>query len=53
VFSLLRHKYPAVAHILTQSVNLAFGTKPGFKNKCRTGFGLQNEAEAHLQLCHG
>ena len=33
---------PAVAHILTPSVNLAFGRKSGFKNKCRAraGFGL-------------
>ena len=43
--------YPAVAHISTDSVNLVFGPKSGFKNKCRTrdGFGLQNEAP--LQLC--
>jgi len=27
--------YSAVAHILTPSVNLAFGPKSGFKNKCR------------------
>jgi len=34
--------YSAVAHILTHSVNLAFGPKLGFKNKCRSraGFGL-------------
>jgi len=34
--------YPAVAHILTYLVNLAFGPKSGFKNKCRAwaGFGL-------------
>jgi len=45
--------YSAVAHILTPSVNLAFGSKSGFKNKCwaRAGFGLQNEAL--LQLCVG
>jgi len=42
--------YPAVAHILTHSVNLDFGPKSGFINKCRArvGFGLKNEA--HLQL---
>jgi len=32
---LLRHQYPAVAHILTRSVNLALGPKLGFKTKCR------------------
>jgi len=34
--------YSVVAHILTTSVNLAFTTKLGFKNKCgaRAGFGL-------------
>jgi len=26
---------PHQAHILTHSVNLAFGPKSGFKNKCR------------------
>jgi len=42
MFTFLRHQYPAVAHILTHSVNLAFGPKSGFKNKCRAraGFGL-------------
>jgi len=42
MFTLLRHQYPAVAHILTHSVNLAFGLKSGFKNKCqdRAGFRL-------------
>jgi len=48
--TLLRYQYLAVAHILTQSVNLAFGPKSGFKNKCRARvrFGLRNEV--HLQL---
>jgi len=32
--------YPAVAHISTHSVKVAFGSKSGFKNKYRTGFGL-------------
>ena len=34
--------YSAVAHTLSHSVNVAFGPKLGFKNKCRTrsGFGL-------------
>jgi len=30
----LRHRYPAVAQILTHSVNLGFGPKSGFKNRC-------------------
>jgi len=34
--------YSAVAHILTSSVNLAFGPKSGFKNnsRARAGFRL-------------
>lgn len=40
MFTLLRHQYRAVAYILTHSVNLAFGPKSGFKNKCRAEFGL-------------
>jgi len=31
----------AVAHILTPLVNLAFGPKSGFKNKCRTRAGFR------------
>jgi len=31
MFTLLRSQYPAVAHILTHSVNLSFGPKSGFK----------------------
>jgi len=31
---LLRNQYPAVAHILTHSIDLAFGPKSGFKNIC-------------------
>jgi len=47
IFSLLRYRHPAVAHILTHSVNLSFGTKSGFKHKCHVlvsgfGFRLQN-----------
>ena len=32
-----RHQYPAVAHISTNSVNLAFGPKSVFKNICMSG----------------
>jgi len=34
---------PTIAHILTHSVNLAFGSKSGFENKCQVracDFGL-------------
>jgi len=31
MFTFLRHRYPAVAHIFTHSVHLAFGPKSGFK----------------------
>ena len=41
--TLLRHQYPAVAHILTHSVNLAFGPQK------YVGLGFQNEAR--LQFC--
>jgi len=34
MFTLLHHQYPAVAHILNNSVNLAFGPKSGFNNEC-------------------
>jgi len=46
MFILPRQQYPAVAHHLTHSVNLAFRPKSSFKNKCRARpeFGLQNEA---------
>ena len=40
MFTLLHHQYPAIAHILTHSVNLPFGPKSGFKNKCRARAGL-------------
>ena len=41
--------YPAVAHILTQSVHLAFGPKSGLKKcRARAWFGLQNEARSQL-----
>jgi len=51
MFTLLRHQNPAVAQILTHSVNLAFEPKSSFKSECRarTGFRLQNETR--LQLC--
>jgi len=45
--------YPAVAHILTPSVNLAFGPESGVTSKCRAwaGFGwLQIEARLQLLL---
>jgi len=48
MFNLLRHQYPTVAHILALT-EFAFGPKPGFKNKCRAGLGLQYEAR--LKLC--
>jgi len=43
--------YSAVAHILTPSVNLAFGSKSGFKNKCRAraGFGLVISGSCRVQ----
>jgi len=45
--------YFAVAHILTSSVNLAFGPQSGFKNKCRARAGFRLQNEALLQLCVG
>ena len=50
MFTLLPISRPAVAHILTHSVNLAFGPKSGFKANCRArvGFGRQNEARLQL-----
>ena len=46
----LRFLVPAVAHILTHSVNSAFRPKSCFKNKFRTraGFGFQNEASLQI-----
>ena len=45
--------YSAVAHILTPSVNLAFGPKSGFKNKCRAlagcGFVISGSGRFRLQ----
>jgi len=35
MFTLLRHQYPEVAHILSNYENMAFRAKLGFKNKCR------------------
>jgi len=51
--TLLCHRFPEKAHILTHLVNLSFGPKSGFKNKyraraCDFAFGLQHET--HLQL---
>jgi len=50
MFTLTRHQYPAVAQILTHSVNLAFGPKAGFKyrRRARAGFGRQYEAHLHF-----
>ena len=45
--------YSAVAHIVTPLVNLAFKSKSGFKNKCRTRAGFRLQNEALLQLCVG
>jgi len=33
------YQHSAVAHILTHTVNLAFGRKPGFKNTVNVGLG--------------
>jgi len=46
MLTLLLYQYNAVAHILLHLVNLAFGPKSGFKNKCpaQVGLGRQNEA---------
>ena len=43
--------YSAVAHILTPSVNLAFESKSGFKNKCRARavFGLVISGSGRFQ----
>jgi len=43
--------FSAVAHILTPSVNLAFGPKSGFKNNCRAraGFGLVISGSGRVQ----
>jgi len=48
--TLLHNQYPAVAHILIHAVNLAFGPKSGFRNKCwaQAWFGLQNETSYTL-----
>jgi len=53
MFTLLRYRSPAVAHILTHSVNLSFGPKSDFKHKCQvraSGFGFRLQIEAPLQL---
>ena len=49
-FTLLRHQYSAVAHILTHSVNLAFGPESGLKNKCWAWDMFGHENEGRLQL---
>jgi len=43
--------FSTVAHISTSSVNLAFGAKSGFKNKCRAqaGFGLVISGSSRVQ----
>jgi len=51
MFTLLRYRCPAVAHILIHSVNLAFGPKSGFKCQVRTcDFWLRLQIEIRLQL---
>ena len=40
IINLLRHQNPAVAHILTYSVNLTFGPKSDFKSVCRAAFEI-------------
>jgi len=53
MFTLLRYRCPAVAHILIHSVNLAFGPKSGFKHTCQVracDFGFRLQLEARLQL---
>jgi len=44
--------YSTVAHILTPSVNLAFGLQLGFKNKYRApaGFGLVISGSGRVQV---
>jgi len=37
MFTLLRHRYPEIAHNLTHSVTLGFGPKSGFKNNAGLG----------------
>jgi len=46
--SLLRHKYPAVAHILTSSVKLALRSISGFKNKCWAMAGFEPQNARHV-----
>jgi len=41
--------YPAVAHISTHSVNLAFGPKWGFKIQCRARVGLVISASGRVR----
>ena len=43
--------YSAVAHIFTPLVTMAFGSKSGFKNKCRAraGFGLEVSGSGRIQ----
>jgi len=50
MFTLIRHQDPTVAHILSHLVNLGFGSKSSFKNKCRVRarFGLENEVRLYL-----
>jgi len=47
-----RFWYSAVAHILTPSVNFAFGSKSGFKNKCRAraAYGLDISGSGRVQF---
>ena len=48
MFTLLRHQYHVVAHILTHSVNLAFGLNPA--SWINVGFRLQIEARWYFWL---
>jgi len=50
MFTLLRHQYFGVGHIFTHSVNMAFGPKSGFSDKCLARAGFRFQYEARLQL---
>jgi len=48
MFTWLHHQYPAVAHVLTQPVNLAFGLRKYISGSL--GFRLQAVHKARSQL---
>jgi len=52
MFTLLRHQYPAVTHILTHTVNFAFRPNSDFENKegARAVLGFQSEARLQLWI---